>query len=55
LTNYYVTWQKASVAAKALGIMTGAEYYAKYTLDPKLPPNLGSFYKDFPGWKKFLS
>ncbi len=53
--RYYLLWQDAASAAKKLGITTQDEYYKKSTLDPKLPPSPGPYYKGFPGWKKFLS
>ncbi len=50
----YKTWKEASRAAIKLNIISGPMYTRSYRNDPKLPGNPYYFYKDFPGWKKFL-
>ncbi len=52
--NFYKTWQEASEAAKALGPKTAVQYAEKRKLDPRLPATPHSYYKDFPGFWKFL-
>ena len=52
--GYYPTWQKAGSGAKRLKIKTGREYEKKYKKDPRLPAAPWRWYKDFPGWPKFL-
>lgn len=51
--KYYATWQEASAAAIALGINSYTSY--DYKLDSRLPSSPSAYYKDFPGWKEFLS
>ena len=45
-SRFYVTWQEASQAARALGIITQVEYQERYKEDPKLPSNPSSQYAD---------
>ena len=53
--DFYGTWQEASVAIIAMGtIKSEREYFKKYKNDSKLPATPSDFYKDFPGYKKFL-
>ncbi len=60
LDSYYETWQEAAVSARQLGIIKvvgvrlSEEYTKKYKTDDRLPGNPRMFYKDFPGWSKFL-
>jgi len=51
----YRTWQEAASAAKKLDIVSEQEYYLKHHQDVRLPSSPGPYYKNFPGWKKFLS
>ena len=51
----YPTWQEASEAAIALGIISEREYTKKHKLDTKLPGKLETYYKDFPGYNIFLN
>jgi len=55
--DFYPTWQQARDAALKLGITTSTQYVNKdqYKLDWRLPSNPQRYYKDFPGWKKFLT
>lgn len=50
----YSTWQEASDSVSDLGINKQKEYYKKYSQDRRLPSQPSNYYKDFPGWKKFL-
>ena len=52
--NFYPTWKEAAEAVKRLGIKTQHEYCHRYSEDSRLNSALYRFYKDFPGWKKFL-
>jgi Zn finger protein HypA/HybF involved in hydrogenase expression len=52
--KYYATWKMASAAAIALGCTSSRDYGTKYTQDPKLHGAPHEFYKDFPGWRRFL-
>lgn len=52
--NFYLTWQDASVAARALGIDTYAKYRrGAFRVDARLPAYPNEHYKDFPGWNTF--
>jgi len=51
---YYKTWRQAGRAAKRLGINTATEYRKKWRADKLLHCNPYNYYKDFPGWNKFL-
>ena len=53
--SYYKTLDEMSKVAQNLGITTQAEYYARYTEDPKLTctPNR-RFSKDWENWETFL-
>jgi hypothetical protein len=57
--DFYVTWQKASKAAIQLGVKSSEDYavnFKKYkSLDKKLHNRPSAYYKDFPGWGKFLA
>lgn len=53
-SNYYTTWEEASVAAISLGIKNSREYRKRYREDPKLVCMPEKKYPDFPEWKKFL-
>jgi superfamily II DNA or RNA helicase len=50
----YLTWDEAAQAIRRLGIQSSVEYRKRYKEDGKLPASLNNFYKDFPGWPKFL-
>jgi len=52
----YKTWEQASGAAKKLGIKSKQAYVHRgdYKQDPRLPSSPHTFYKNFPGWPKFL-
>ncbi len=50
----YSTWQQASRASIILGIKLEKEYNLKYKKDERLPSSPYTYYKNFPGWKKFL-
>jgi superfamily II DNA or RNA helicase len=50
----YTTWQSASIAARALGIVSGVDYKKNYKKDLKLPNDPYFQYPDFPGWRIFL-
>ncbi|MDE2038022.1 MAG: DEAD/DEAH box helicase family protein [Patescibacteria group bacterium] len=52
--NFYPIWQEASAAVIKLGIDTQRTYSREYRKDARLPGNPRQFYKDFPGWNKFL-
>ncbi len=56
--NFYPTWRKASNAVIKLGVKSSEDYavnFKKYkTLDKRLHNRPSAYYKDFPGWKKFL-
>lgn len=52
--EFYLTWEEASRAAKALGLALRDDYKNRYGLDPKLPANPKAMYEDFPGWPAFL-
>ncbi len=52
--KYYKTWQSAGRAAIKLGIRTLASYQSNYHKDPRLPADPSYFYKNFPGYGKFL-
>lgn len=51
--EFYSTWQKASRAAKKLGVEGWKDYIRKYRKDPHLPSMPVSYYEDFPGWEVF--
>jgi hypothetical protein len=53
-TEYYPTWQEASVALQKLGIKDYAEYKSCTEIDPRLPIEPAAVYSDFPGRYKFL-
>lgn len=50
----YPDWREASVAALKLGIKSQNDYRKKAKDDPALPSTPDRFYKNFPGWGKFL-
>lgn len=50
----YKTWQEAAVGTREAGIRNQKEYYKQSSKDSRLPSNPRQFYKDFPGWSKFL-
>ncbi|MCX6787809.1 MAG: DEAD/DEAH box helicase family protein [Candidatus Kaiserbacteria bacterium] len=50
----YHTWQDASKAVISMGIRTRREYWRKFKEDPKLLLRPNQYYKDFPGFRKFL-
>lgn len=52
--GFYKTWQEASLAAISLGFKTGEAYKLGYRSDLRLHSNPEKFYRDFPGWDKFL-
>ncbi len=52
---YYPTWQEASQAARALGILSSSKYAKRYKEDPRLHSNPETFYKDFPGSYTFFN
>jgi hypothetical protein len=52
--NPYPTWQEASRAVRKLKIKSMKEYPKKYKKDSRLPCNPDTFYRDYPGFKKFL-
>lgn len=57
--RYYLTWEEASEAARALRITLGsAEYKLLHYRDPRLPPSPAKFYSEEwsirGGWKGFL-
>lgn len=54
--NFYSTWEEASVAAIALGIISMRDYHnnGKYKKDSKLPVLPQVYYPNFPGWHTFL-
>lgn len=52
--EFYLTWQKASVAAINLGIKSKEDYADKYVNDAQLPSSPAYTYPDFPGWRVFL-
>jgi hypothetical protein len=55
IDKYYQTWEEASEVAISLGIVSSKYYIGKAQgLDTKLPSNPNIYYKDFPGWKRFL-
>ncbi len=51
---YYSTVEDASVAAIKIGILSKDSYFEMYKLDDKLPASPRHYYKNFPGWPKFL-
>ena len=51
---FYPTWQKASAAAKKMGITSRREYDKQYRSDSQLPSRPHKVYTDFPGWGVFL-
>lgn len=51
---FYLTWQKASVVAKKLGITSRRKYDKCYQSDSQLPSRPHKVYPDFPGWGEFL-
>lgn len=53
MKNFYPTWQEASAAAISLGIDSYIGY--DHRLDERLPSVPSVYYKDFPGWREFLS
>lgn len=53
-TPFYETWQEASVACIALGIVSRPSYLRKFKSDSRLPANAAQYYGDFPGWYDFL-
>lgn len=53
-TDFYPTWEEASVAAIGLGIKSQLEYTREYRRDPKLPSQPNRIYSDFPGYNLFL-
>lgn len=53
-TTYYPTWQEASVKAIELKIKSFQEYTRRYKEDPRLHSSPYKFYKDFPGFSRFL-
>ncbi|WP_374439505.1 gamma-mobile-trio integrase GmtZ [Pseudomonas panipatensis] len=51
----YSSLEKASDAARQLGITNSTEYKSRYKEDPKLPSNPSSYYQDeWLGWRSFL-
>ena len=53
--DFYPTWQEANVEIKKLGIKDRDDYLIRYKkLDKRLHSNPSVFYKDFPGWKKYI-
>lgn len=50
----YLTWQEASRAAMKLGIKSRREHVVLCKKDPLIPAFPQVYYKDFPGWEKFL-
>lgn len=50
----YATWQEASRVVKPWHLHDEREYRKRYSDDPRLPGSPYRFYKDFPGWPKFL-
>lgn len=52
--SFYATWQKASAAARRMGITSRREYDRQYRSDPQLSSRPHKVYTDFPGWGKFL-
>lgn len=53
-TEFYPTWQDASVAARQLHVSKKEEYARIYKQDERLPNSPRKVYKDFPGWSVFL-
>lgn len=53
--SFYLNWQEASIAAKQLGFISGAEYKKGYKEDPRLPSTPSQFYGVlWPGWDVFF-
>lgn len=52
--KFYKSWQEGSKVTAALGITSSTKYEKEYKADPRLPAHPHKFYKDFPGWPKFL-
>lgn len=54
LSSKYKTWQEASLAVKKLKIKSMRDFYKNSGKDSRLPRRPASFYKNWPGWAKFL-
>jgi superfamily II DNA or RNA helicase len=52
--NLYKSWQLAMNSAVNLGIRTSTQYWELSKNDERLPRSPATYYKNFPGWKKFL-
>jgi hypothetical protein len=52
--TFYPIWQKASAAAKKMGITSRREYDKQYRSDSQLPSRPHKVYTNFPGWGEFL-
>lgn len=57
LGKYYSTWQEAGSVCARHGVRTKTDYlfFRRKKVDRKLPAKPHIYYKDFPGWDKFLS
>lgn len=53
-SDYYASWQEAGAAAVKAGIASCTQYSKFWSRDVRLPKYPSKFYKDFPGWRKFL-